>query len=188
MKNLKSNRYEKAVNEIKNLDESLVEKIKSEIKESDKGYFHVAMVKIHERAGSVKNDVSVTTQPFGLIQFEKLQKNYQFLGYNKLILVHDPRLETQDEFVGETKKVVPMSKEELDELIEQRVQERMDAREQLEGKSKEELIEKVYGNTVKEMKIFADLKEIDLTGLIKKEDIEGAIDAWLELEAQSKRV
>ena len=189
MKKLKSNRYEKAVNEIKNLDENLSSKIVEEIKESDKDHFHVATIKISDRPGQVKNDVSVVTQKLNQIQFDKLQKNFQFLGFNKLILSHDPRLNVEKEF-----KIVPPVKtqDEIDAEIEAEVEARVKARlEAQEGKEEKDPVKtqdensNVYGKTSKEMKAFAETNEIDIVGLIKKEEIEGAIVAWIEAQKEA---
>lgn len=155
MKRVKTNRYEQAVKEMKNLDESLVEKIKEEIKETDKDHFHVIMVKVLDRPGQVKNATTVTTQQFNEIAFQKIQKKFQFLGFTNLILLHDPRqnIEAVEE------KVLDSSPKKTQEEIDNGG-------------------EFICGDSLKELKAFAKENEIDITGLIKKDEIKSALLAW----------
>jgi hypothetical protein len=73
------------------MDSSLVSKIPTEIDSKDSKMYHVALVKIMDRPGEVKNDVSVNVQQYHERGFEKIQSSFRFLGYSKITVIHDPK-------------------------------------------------------------------------------------------------
>lgn len=112
MKKFKTNKFQQANNEIEALDKGLSVNIPTEISEKEKGHYHVALVKIKDRPGEVKNEVKVSVQTFSKISFLKLERNFKFLGYTKIIIVHDPNAvselaDNQDE--DEDKKVINLT-------------------------------------------------------------------------------
>lgn len=90
MAKTKTNNYSQATKEIGSMDKDLTEKIPQEIENKDAKMYHVALVKIAQRPGQVKNDVSVTVQQYHQNGFEKIKRSFIFQGFNKLIVVHDP--------------------------------------------------------------------------------------------------
>lgn len=89
-KTVNANRFEKAAKELNKIVGGLASKISKTIKESDIFHYHVALVKVSDRPGQIKNKVTVSVQVYAKQGWEKIQKNFQFHGFNKIVLVHDP--------------------------------------------------------------------------------------------------
>jgi len=202
MKKFNANRHQLAVTEMEQLDKSQVDKIKEEINFDDRNHYHVAMVKITDRPGEAKNDVSVVVQHFNEQGFEKIKKNFAFLGWNKLIVVHDPSQNPKEE----TTPIAPvqttettsnagtqMTTEEIEAEIERRANEKAlkivedsktnddDQSNAGTGLDKDQDNDNVpfhFGETVKEMEDFAKANGIDLSGLRKKDEIKAVILTW----------
>lgn len=90
MKTLKANNLDQAKKEIKEVKESYLDDLQSEIKESEKGYFHVLLIRLIPLPNELKNKIEVVPQIYDPQHFEKLKESYKFLGYHKLIVLHDP--------------------------------------------------------------------------------------------------
>jgi len=196
MKTLQANNYSQALKELEALDSGLKGEIKETINEADKDYFHVALIRVTEKVGAVKNDVSIVVQHYNLLAFEKLNKNFMYQNISKLIVVHDPRENTQEASTTTAPPTEGKTEAEIEAEIEKRVAERMkesagtttappttatmtDGTSGIvdEGKEKPNLAE---------LKLFAKENEIDLKGLTKKDDIEKAIEAWKEEQEQGE--
>ena len=203
MKTLKVSNYQQALNEINALDSAKAGIVKEDIKFDDRNHYHVALVRITDRPGQAKNDVSVNIQMFHQAGFEKLEKNFQILGFNKLIVVHDPTQNPVEETqtapqsgTNDTPPATTKTPEEIEAEIEAKANAKADelfnARmakmeaekgKQGEGTPPATTDEPVkIGETIAEMKAFAELNKIDLSGLRKAEDIKTAIETWLSEE------
>ena len=119
------------------VEKGLSKKIKEKINHADRKHFHVVLVKVTDRPGQVKNKVSVSVQMFAKHGWEKIQKNFQFLGFNKIALLHDPTLLDEKEEVvipthARQAATIAATKEvnaEMDAEIEKRVEARLKARQ-----------------------------------------------------------
>jgi len=176
MKKIEGNKSAKALKELQAIDERLVENVDGTINETERKMYHVGLVRVIDRPGEAKNKVNVNVQVFHEQSFEKLKKNFKFLGFSKLVVIHDPKLDN-----GELpkKEVAPkqMTPEEMEAEIERRANEKaktiVESNESNEGSP-------VYGTTIAEMKSFAEANEIDLSGLKKIKDIENALKTWIQ--------
>ena len=90
MSKISSNNYDQAVKEIKGMDAELVSRIPEKINANDANHYHVALVRITDRPGQVKNDVNVNVQQYHKNGFEKIKKTFIFQGFAKLVVVHNP--------------------------------------------------------------------------------------------------
>jgi hypothetical protein len=197
MKTFKANNYDQAVKEIDALDKSKTEVIKEDIRFEDRKHFHVAMVRITDRPGEAKNDVSVNVQMFHDQGFVKLQKSFSFLGWNKLVVVHDPRQNeieaTNPTIEKDSAMKTPAEIEaEIEAKAEKMFQEKLAKMEAGKKTSdstksgdvpevgKDSQMEFFASSTVDQLKEYAKTNEIDLSGLKAKEDIKLAIVTWYE--------
>jgi len=199
MKTLKVSNYQQALKEINALDSEKAGIIKEEINFEDRNHYHVAMVRITDRPGQAKNDVSVNVQMFHESGFQKLEKNFQILGFNKLIVVHDPNQNPVEETqtapqsgTTDTPPAITKTPEEIeaeieakanakaDELFNARLA-KMEAEKGTQGQGTPPATDEAvkFGETIAEMKAFAESNKIDLSGLKKSEDIKTAIETWL---------
>ena len=194
MKKVIANRFQKAVEEIRNLDKNQVLKINEEIKIEDEQHYHVAMVKITDRPGEAKNEVSVTVQMFNEHGFKKIEKNFKFLGWTKLIVLHDPKLNIEEveevEEVEATKingKVLTDAEieAEIERRAEEKAIEKLNELQKTESKNEEvheqgKVIPNPFenGDTVEVMKEFAKKNDIDLSGLRIKDEIKAVLTTW----------
>jgi hypothetical protein len=196
MKTFKANNYDQAVKEIDALDKSKTEVIKEDIRFEDRKNFHVAMVRITDRPGEAKNDVSVNVQMFHDQGFVKLQKSFSFLGWNKLVVVHDPR---QNEIEATNPTIEKDSAMKTPAEIEAEIEApkkcfKKSWQKWKRGKKtsdstksgdvpevgKDSQMEFFASSTVDQLKEYAKTNEIDLSGLKAKEDIKLAIVTWYE--------
>lgn len=195
MKTLKANNFDQVVKELEALgaDKGVV---KNEIKECDKGHFHVIAVKIIQ-TGGIKNKAHFSIKKYHRNGYEKFMKGFGVLGFNKVILLHDPTVKDGKDSI-EIKPDTTPSPEEVEKRIQAEVDKRVKAqmeankKKNVENDTKEystdegddtiedKISEDYWGKTIDDMKDFAKDNEIDLTGLKKKDDIKGAILAWLE--------
>lgn len=203
MGNIKTNRYSQAVSEIEKLHKDLLLKVSEEIDEKEKKLFHVLLVKIIDRPGEVTNVVTGKVQKYNRHGFDKIKKNYKFLGFNKLILLHDPALNPKEEApkAVELKKVeTKMSDADMEAEIERRATERANAiiASQKKEAPKEPLKEDgqgegstiadpfAKGDTIDMMKEFAKENDIDLSGLSKKDEIKATLITWYNDQLQDQ--
>jgi hypothetical protein len=210
MKTFKANNFNQALKEIQSLDSEKSGIVKEEINFEDRNHYHVAMVRITDRPGEAKNEVSVNVQMFHEAGFRKLEKNFPFLGWNKLVMIHDPKQNPVEETIApQAGSIVPpvitKTQEEIDAEIEAKANAKADelfeARlAKMEAdKTQDASVAPLQGNkldadqqleffgsaTVDQLKEYAKDNEIDLSGLKVKEDIKTTILAWYEDQAKS---
>lgn len=202
MTKIKANRHQQSVLEIEKLDKELVGKINEEINHDDRNHFHVALVRITDRPGEAKNHVSIVVQKFNEPGFAKIEKNFKFLGWNKMIVVHDPRQNPKEETpmapaqtpAPTTNAGTGMTAEEMEAEIERRAQEKANqlieasknaddstntvTETETEGNKKNVPYPFENGDTVEAMKAFAKENEIDLSGLKIKDEIKACLLTW----------
>ncbi len=207
MEMIKANRFEQAVAEMESLDVNQLKKLNEEIDVKDSKHYHVALITIVTREGQAKNSVKVNIQKFHEAGFKKLEKNFKFYGFTKLIVLHDPTITMESVEKEETKTIdlkPSMTEQEMEAEIEKRAQEKFDAHlesikintegnegngnddgdEQDDSKKKKETFGNTApnpfenGDTVKAMKEFAEKNGIDLTGLRIQGDIKSALITW----------
>lgn len=194
MKTIIANRFQKALAEIEKLDKEQALKLNEEIKFENRNHYHVAMVKITDRPGEAKNEVSVTVQMFNDHGFKKIEKNFKFLGWTKLAILHDPTLNEKEE----TKELVKgsdkvLTEQEIEAEIERRAEEKANARiKKIQEKAKLDETKSneknegginvpnpfENGDTVEVMKEFAKNNDIDLSGLRIKDEIKAVLTTW----------
>lgn len=200
MKKIQANNFDQAVKEVKALDETQVSRVVEHIKENESKHFHVLMVQIIDRPGQPKNQVKITSQIFNKVAFEKLQKNFKFLGYNKLIVVHNPSNKIGEAIEVESKGS-QMTQEEINAEIEKRAQEKADEiiKEKLanEGQNVPDVTNVQEagksvpnpfdnGDTIEAMKAFAKANGIDLSGLKSKDEIKATLFTWKKEQESSQ--
>lgn len=95
MSTLKANNQAQATKELQAIDKTLVENVNFNIKKTDEGNYHVALVRITERPGQVKNKVSITTHQYNKRAFPKAKKQVVFMGYAHAIILHDPTIKAK---------------------------------------------------------------------------------------------
>lgn len=207
MKTFKASNYAQALKEIQSLDSEKAGIVKEEINFEDRAHYHVAMVRITDRPGEAKNEVSVNVQMFHEAGFRKLEKSFPFLGWNKLIVIHDPKRNPVEETIApEAGSVAPTvitkTQEEIEAEIEAKAETkanelfeaRMAKMKETETNIGSGSVAPAQGNkldtdqqleffgsaTVDQLKEYAKDNEIDLSGLKVKEDIKATILAWYE--------
>ena len=89
MKTIKANNYKQAKAELEKLDIE-TSKVKETINASDKFHYHIALIKIINKPGKVKNDTTVMVQSFHKRGFEKATKNFKNNGFDLCVLLHNP--------------------------------------------------------------------------------------------------
>jgi len=146
MKTLQASNLTQAVKALKKIDETLVSKIEKNVKDADKRHYHVILVRVKDRPGQTKNDVSVTTQTYSKLGFEKIKKNFVFQGFANAILLHDPSTLSAEELAKPKKgekvavaPVVPPVDTKKDETISSQAQEIADLKAKLAAKPKKEV-------------------------------------------------
>ena len=200
MKKLKANNYPQASKEIKSMDESLVGKLQEEINHDDRKHYHAVMVKIEDRPGQAKNKVSFFVQQYNERAFEKAKKNVAFLGFTKIIVLHDPtQLEDEEEEVKQPLHVVQKTEAEIRKELQAEFDEKLKTKmeEALKGQSENNDQKEDQGNgsdkgsenptpqdfvkdmTIDAMKEFAKTNEIDVTGLKKADEFKAALISFL---------
>jgi len=199
MKTFKASNFDQALKEINSLDPTVSGIIKEEINYDDRNHFHVAMVRITDRPGEAKNEVSVNVQAFHPEGFAKLEKNYSFLGWNKLVIIHDPKQNPVEETIAPKSgsiepPVVTKTQEEIDAEIDAKANELFEARmAKIEAEKAGSIAPPLvpvldadqqlefFGEAgIDALKQYAKDNEIDLTGLKLKDEIKSAILAWYE--------
>lgn len=199
MTKIKANRHQQAVLEVEKLDKELVGKINEEINHDDRNHYHVALVRITDRPGEAKNNVSIVVQQFNEPGFKKIEKNFKFLGWNKMIVVHDPKQNPKEEApIAPAQTPAPttnagtgMTAEEMEAEIERRAQEKAnqlievsknadDSANAGTGTDEGNKIPDPFknGDTVKAMKEFAEKHNIDLSGLKLQGEIKATLLTW----------
>ena len=137
MSKIKPNNLVQAQKEWDAIEGKKKNELTTEINEVDKDLFSVGLVRVDVVNKKVTKSVNV--QIFNKRAFEKIEKSFVYLGYDKIIVLHNPekQIESSNANASEEKSI--------DE------------------------------KTLNELKDFAKEKEIDITGLTKKEDVLEAI-------------
>lgn len=183
MSKVKPNNLEKALAEAEAFNEEVVKFIPTEIKESDKGLYHVALIKLTHKEHLKKYEVSVNVQPLNDRQMSKLaQKKVQSIDYDKAIIVHMP------EAVEEINVVKAKKEEDSDvldiEAIKQKAKDEARAELEAELKAKEEANspKKVNVKNFNKEKLieFALENSIEIEGAETNKEIIEKIVAWQE--------
>lgn len=203
MSKIKTNRFQQAIVELSELDKNQLQKLNEEIDIKDSKHYHVAMVTIITREGQAKNDVRVSVGKFHEQGFKKLEKNFIFFGYTKLIILHDPNSpiegveETKETTIENVSSKPLMTEAEMEAEIERRANEKAteiigslgseetknDSGDLLvEGKEIDNSKNVPYpfekGQTAEIMKAFAKEHDIELSGLRKVDEIKAVLLTW----------
>lgn len=212
MSKIKTNRFQQAIVELSELDKNQLKKINEEIDAKDSKYYHVAMITIITREGQAKNDVKVNVGKFHEQNFKKLEKNFVFFGYTKLIILHDPNLPIEgveiktEQTIENVSSKTSMTEEEMEAEIERRAKEKADAHiESLnlqepktgavegggkqedsgKGKEKKEIPNPFANGTTKAPMIeFATANNIDLSGVKTQPEIELVLKTWYDEQVE----
>ncbi len=196
MKTIKANNYDQVLKELEAMGAGK-DSVKNEINECDSKMYHIVGVRI-EMGEGLRNKAHFRVMKYHRRGYEKAMRSSYTLGFYKMILLHDPNLKE-----GESAEVIEPKKQESQEDVEKRIQAEVDRRVQAQLKAREEaeakaesekeqngefgqaepiesgMGEDYWGKTVEDMKNFANDEGIDITGLKKKDDIKGAILAYL---------
>lgn len=125
-KTFKSNRYAKATKELEAIAKGLSEKVSEDIKDTDKFHYHVALVKVTDRPGQVNNKVNVSVHCYSKQGWEKIQKNYAFHGFSKIVLVHDPSQVEEEQPIIVPQHVTTSATASVNEKADQKKQAEID--------------------------------------------------------------
>ena len=193
-KEIKPNNLKQALKEIGALDEALVDSVPDKIAKIEEFVFHVLQVKIVTKIGQVKNDVIVSKQTYNKRSFEKFKSSYIYLGFDRIIVLHDPNMvEDKPEVVlpeFSKKEIEAKIRKEYDRKMEARIEKEIaqrmseekikiekeekqeDEEEEEESFSPQDFVDQVseFSNYQK-IKAFANKIGIDLTGVTGLEQI-----------------
>ncbi len=192
MKTLKANNLSQATATLKSIDEALIEKLNKEVKFGDRKHYHVILVKIKERVGQVKNDVSIIVQKYTPRSFAKVKKQVAFLGFAQAIILHDPTQLKEEELIGLTSHEQTQTIEQVKKELEAKHKKEMDdlKKEINEGKVKAKNtpidegtdegkkfdVKKANGS---ELKTFAIENEITIDEKAQVKDIRSVVSEWI---------
>ena len=192
MRTLEANNLSQATEELKSIDETLIKKLNKEVKFGDRKHYHVILVKIKERVGQVKNDVSIIVQKYTPRSFAKVKKQIAFLGFVQAIVLHDPTQLKEEEVTGltshEKTKTIEQVKKELEakhkkeiydlknEINEGKVKEKNTPIEEGTNKNKKFDVKKANGN---ELKAFAIENKITIDEKSQVKDIRSVVSEWI---------
>lgn len=203
---IKASNIESAMKELEGIKKGLADSVSQEIPHANRKHVVVAMVKIVDKPGEVENEVKVDTVCYDPKRFERMKKRFQFHGYTKMIVLHDP---SQIEDEGDA-PVVPLHEKrkteaeiraevqaEMDLEVEKRVAQKLKEKaEQNKGGDGTEGtgtdgddddkdgpqpidVKVLDGMKSQELQDFAKEKGIDLSGLNNKEEYKVAITTWI---------
>ena len=210
---VKANNYKQAYEELKVLDATLAEKLSEEIDANDQGHNMVLCIKRHNNEQTQQYETNVSVQAFDNVSFEKLQRDYQFLGFSKIILLHKADgakvIDINAEAKAASATTIPETEEQMRERIEKEVAEKYagyvpagtpattNAPSQAEIEANAKIARKkefltLNLNSVKkgdDLHALAKEFEVDVTGLTKVDDVRGALAQFQkdEIEANDKK-
>lgn len=175
---IKTNNFDQAKKEIQAMDADMVSKIPSEVDVKDSKHYHVAMIKIMDRPGEVRNEVSVNVQMFHPRSFDKIKSSFRFLGYSKITVIHDPSKKGKVEPVKEpSKEPAKTDDAKSDDLSDQK-----SGDDELNAVA----LEVITNGTVDDLDAFAkDNAVTDYPSKGNKSEKQQAVDAWMN--AQPKK-
>ena len=88
---MKASNFTQACKELEAIESGLSNGLSPEIKEGNANHFNIIMVQRINDAVNERYITKLVPQAFSYDGYEKLKKQYQYLGYSKIILLHDPR-------------------------------------------------------------------------------------------------
>lgn len=208
MKKFQANNHQQASKQLDAIADGLSKNLPETVNHQDRFHYHVAMVRIDNRPGEAKNDVSFNVQQFHGRGFDKMKKNIQFLGFTQAVILHDPtqveeekgtakpvhQLKTESKTREEIRKEIEAENEEE---IERRVQERLEAGKDTDDTNGSDDTgnddgddvkaigqDVVKSGTVEDLDAYANdygVEPYDLSS--NKDGKREAIQAWLNIEA-----
>jgi len=184
-KKLKPNRLKEASKEIEALKISKGEKDKIDLSvlERNKKFYHVALVRRVNNPAKKEYENSFVVQIYNKRAYDKLKTKIKSMPIDKMIVLHDPTLEKDDEIITtlsshEQSKIASKIEKELTEKFEKEKAEAI-------KKAKEEALAEKNGEekggfdvesaTLPQLNKFASDKEIDLQGKTSKEDVKAIV-------------
>ena len=204
MNKIKANNYQQAFKEIEAIDKEVAKALPQEINENDRGHYVVALVKQQDNPVKKKYDVTLNIQQYDERGFAKAEKGLAFLGFDKIVIIHNPETVTATAQTTAPAPATPATPTETAEEIEARL--RKEFEEKYKGfapapatpapaPASEDASATGTANTgtettpktvdlkeytVAQLETFAKENEIDIKGLTKKDDIFNALTAWQE--------
>lgn len=92
MSTIKANNHSQACKELEAIEQGLSSKISSEVKEGNKNHFNVILVQRINDSVNERYITKLVPQAFSAEGYEKVKKQFQYLGYSKVVLLHDPNM------------------------------------------------------------------------------------------------
>lgn len=108
MSTIKANNYSQACKEVEAIEQGLSAKISSEVKEGNQNHFNVIMVQRINDSANERYITKLVPQAFSAEGYEKVKKQFQYLGYSKIVLLHDPT--AKEEVAKDSKETKEESK------------------------------------------------------------------------------
>ena len=170
MNKIKANNYQQAFKEIEAIDKEVAKALPQEINENDRGHYVVALVKQQDNPVKKKYDVTINIQQYDDRGFAKAEKGLAFLGFDKMVILHNPEQVTATVQTPAPVTPAPAPASE-------------DASATGTANTGTETTPKTVDlkeYTVAQLETFAKENEIDIKGLSKKDDIFNALTAWQE--------
>lgn len=204
MNKIKANNYQQAFKEIEAIDKEVAKALPQEINENDRGHYVVALVKQQDNPVKKKYDVTINIQQYDERGFAKAEKGLAFLGFDKIVILHNPEEVTAQAQPTTPAPATPATPTETAEQIEARLKAEFEkkyagyvpapatpapapATEDTTATSTENAgtgtdpkTVNLKEYTVAQLETFAKENEIDIKGLTKKDDIFNALTAWQE--------
>jgi hypothetical protein len=202
MNKIKANNYQQAFKEIEAIDKEVAKALPQEINENDRGHYVVALVKQQDNPVKKKYDVTINIQQYDDRGFAKAEKGLAFLGFDKMVILHNPEQVTAT--VQTPAPATPATPTETAEQIEARLKKEFEEKyagyvpapvTPAPAPASEDTTATGTANTgtettpktvdlkeytVAQLEAFAKDNEIDIKGLTKKDDIFNALTAWQE--------
>lgn len=194
---VKANNYTQAYEELKVLDTKVADELSDVIDKNDEGHNIVLCIKRTNNESTQQYETTVSKQPFDNVSFEKLQRDYQFLGFSKIILLHKADgakvIDINAESAASTAPATPETEEQMRERLEKEYAKKYEgygpagsapaAPTQDEIAASAKAARKIEFlalnlNTVKkgdDLHALAAEFEVDITGLTKVDDVRGAL-------------
>lgn len=204
MNKIKANNYQQAFKEIDAIDKEVAKALPQEINENDRGHYVVALVKQQDNPVKKKYDVTINIQQYDERGFAKAEKGLAFLGFDKMVILHNPEEVTAQAQPTTPAPATPATPTETAEQIEARLKAEFEKKyagyvpapatpapapatedttatgTENAGTGTDPKTVNLKEYTVAQLETFAKENEIDIKGLTKKDDIFNALTAWQE--------
>lgn len=95
MSTIKANNYSQASKELEAIEKGLSASISEDVKAGNENHFNVVMVQRINDAVNERYLTKLVPQTFSSEGYEKVKKQFKYLGYTKIILLHDPTLKEE---------------------------------------------------------------------------------------------